>query len=112
MPAGFRKSAVLFNLHRAAASGSDDVVAVEGFFNCMKVHQAGFTSVVALIGTTLSAQQAKLLRDRFRGLVLLLDGDAAGQRRATAIAAQLSGVCHVETGRTPSGVQPDQLSSH
>src|SRR6266852_4156641 len=27
MPAGFRKSAVLFNLHRAAASGSDEVVA-------------------------------------------------------------------------------------
>ncbi len=54
MPAGFRKSAVLFNLHRAAASGSDEVVAVEGFFDCMKGHQAGFTSVVALMGTTLS----------------------------------------------------------
>ena len=111
LPAGFRKSAVLFNLHRAAASGCDEAIVVEGFFDCMKVHQAGFASVVALMGTTLSAQQQTLLVDRFRGLVLLLDGDAAGQRGATAIATQLSGACHVEVVELHAGVQPDQLSN-
>jgi DNA primase len=111
LPAGFRKSAVLFNLHRAAASGCDDAVVVEGFFDCMKVHQAGFASVVALMGTTLSAQQAMLLRARFGGLVLLLDGDAAGQRGANAIAAQLRDAGHVEVLELPAGAQPDQLSS-
>ena len=111
LPAGFRKSAVLFNLHRAAASGCDEAIVVEGFFDCMKVHQAGFASVIALMGITLSAQQEILLRDRFRCLVLLLDGDAAGQRGATAIAAQLSGACHLEVLKLPAGAQPDQLSS-
>jgi len=49
-PAGFRKSLVLFNLHRVLANkdGGCDVV-VEGFFACFKVHQAGEWSVVALI---------------------------------------------------------------
>jgi DNA primase len=111
LPAGFRKSAVLFNLHRAADSGSDEVVVVEGFFDCMKVHQAGFTSVVALMGTTLSAQQRTLLLDRFRGLVLLLDGDAAGHRGAIAIAAQFRDACCVEVLELHAGAQPDQLSN-
>jgi DNA primase len=111
LPTGFRKSAVLFNLHRAAALGCDEAIVVEGFFDCMKVHQAGFASVVALMGTTLSAQQQTLLVDRFPSLVLLLDGDAAGQRGATAIAAQLSGACHVEVVELRAGIQPDQLSN-
>lgn len=111
LPAGFRKSSVLFNLHRAAASGCDEAVVVEGFFDCMKVHQAGFASVVALMGTTLSAQQGRLLRDRFHSLVLLLDGDAAGQRGAAAIAAQLGDACHVAVLELSAGAQPDQLSS-
>ena len=38
-PPRFRKSLVLFNLHRAAAEGKS-VIVVEGFFDCFKVHQA------------------------------------------------------------------------
>src|SRR5579875_97828 len=41
VPPGFAKSEVLFNLHRAAATEETSVVTVEGFFDCMKVHQAG-----------------------------------------------------------------------
>jgi DNA primase len=40
LPADFKKSLVLFNLHRAKGQGR--VVLVEGFFGTMKVHQAGF----------------------------------------------------------------------
>ena len=39
-PARFRKSLVLFNLHRAAAE-SKSVIVVEGFFDCFNLHQAG-----------------------------------------------------------------------
>ena len=39
-PAGFHKSLELFNLHRVR--GEVSVVLVEGFFDCMKVTQAGF----------------------------------------------------------------------
>ena len=47
-PTRFRKSLVLFNLHRAIQRGKS-VIMVEGFFDCFKVHQAGFPCVVALM---------------------------------------------------------------
>jgi DNA primase len=49
MPAGFRKAWELFNLHRAAATGSQTVIVVEGYFDCLRVHRAGLPWVVALI---------------------------------------------------------------
>ena len=41
LPAGFRKAWELFNLHRAAATGSQTVIVVEGYFDCLRVHRAG-----------------------------------------------------------------------
>jgi DNA primase len=44
-PAGFRKSLVLFNLHRAIATKARIVFVVEGFFDAIAVHQAGYPAV-------------------------------------------------------------------
>jgi DNA primase len=52
-PAGFRKSLVLFNLHRAIARKARTAIVVEGFFDAISVHQAGYP-VVALMGSTVS----------------------------------------------------------
>jgi DNA primase len=41
VPPGFAKSETVFNLHRAVATQESVVVVVEGFFDCMKVHQSG-----------------------------------------------------------------------
>jgi DNA primase len=38
-PAGFRKSQVLFNFHRAIHAGANRAILVEGFFDAMKVHR-------------------------------------------------------------------------
>ena len=57
LPSGFAKSEILFNVHRAAAAMENSVVVVEGFFDCMKVHQAGIRSVVGLMGSSLYAPQ-------------------------------------------------------
>jgi len=73
-PARFRKSIVLFNLHRAVACG-DSVIVVEGFFDAVNVHQAGLPCVVAPMGCSLSRRQEELLQQHFREVVLLLDGD-------------------------------------
>ena len=108
-PAGFAKSRVVFNLHRAAATQAPSVIAVEGFFDCLKVHQAGFRSVVALMGAGLYERQQELLVERFRKVVLMLDGDEAGRRASSAIAARLG--CRVRVIDLATGVQPDQLSS-
>jgi DNA primase len=78
LPAGFRKSLVLFNLHRALATGSRNVIVVEGFFDTLAVHQAGYPAVAGLMGSTLSRYQADLLATHFDRVVLMLDGDEAG----------------------------------
>ena len=65
------------------------MVVVEGFFDCLKVHQAGVLGVVALMGSTLYEEQKRALLRHFRSIILMLDGDTAGRRATTAIAAQL-----------------------
>jgi len=52
-PWGFAKSKVVFNLYRAVATGQQAVVVVEGFFDCLQLHQAGVPAVVALMGAAL-----------------------------------------------------------
>lgn len=110
-PAGFAKSQVLFNLHRAAARGEPTGIVVEGFFDCLKVHQAGFRSVVALMGAALYDRQRCLLTEHFRQIILMLDGDTAGRRTSVGIAAQLKRWCPVRVVELPSNTQPDQLSA-
>jgi len=112
-PAGFKKSLVLFNLHRVMASKSldRDVIVVEGFFDCMKIHQAGFPNVVALMGSSLSPKQKSLLFERFVGIISMLDGDEVGKSAISEITLQLTEKCFVRVVRVPDGKQPDQLSS-
>ena len=110
-PPGFRKSQVVFNLHRAVESAAGQggmAIVVEGFFDCLKVHQAGYGNVVALLGASVSERQSKLLDTNFRELVVMLDGDEAGRRASRALAARWPDA-HIAW--VPSGRQPDQLSS-
>ena len=97
------------NLQRAVAAGGQAVIVVEGYFDCMRVHQAGFLWVVALMGSSLSAAQESGLLGHFEHIVLMLDGDAAGRAASRAIAVRLSGQCSVQVVRVPDGSQPDQL---
>jgi DNA primase len=110
-PRGFQKSQVLFNLHRLASRDrSNPVIVVEGFFDCLKVHQAGFPHVVALMGITLSSVQQKLLEDHFRCVILLLDGDEPGRAASIKIADQLVHKLFLRIVDVPVGLQPDQLT--
>jgi DNA primase len=109
-PPRFRKSFVLFNLHRAAAHG-ESVVVVEGFFDCIKVHQAGLPCVVALMGCSLSVRQEKLLQQHFREVILLLDGDKAGRSAGANIAKHLASKLSIRFVEVPDGSQPDQMGA-
>jgi len=74
LPAGFHKSLELYNLHRAIGESdtAGRVVVVEGFFDCMKVSQAGFPCV-ALMGSSLSEAQEELMVRHFKNACLMLD---------------------------------------
>jgi DNA primase len=108
-PPGFRKSLELFNLHRALRSGTRQMIVVEGFFDCMRVHQAGFPNVVAFMGSALSSAQQKLSLDHFAELVLMMDGDETGRRASRRIAAQLGDRVALRVVEIADGEQPDQL---
>jgi DNA primase len=110
VPAGFRKALELFNLHRAAAAGKKAVVLVEGYFDCMRVHQAGFPTVVALMGSSLSPAQERALLHQFERVIVMLDGDVAGRAASRRIAARLAERSSVAVAYVPDGAQPDQLS--
>jgi DNA primase len=75
----------------------------------MKVHQAGIRSVVGLMGAALYEPQRQALLERFRHIILMLDGDPTGREANIVIAQQLRPHCHVRVVLLPDGVQPDQL---
>ncbi len=111
LPAGFRKSQVLFNLCRALEEDSTGaVVLVEGFFDCIKVTQAEHVCV-ALMGCLLSKEQEAQLVAHFRHVVIMLDGDEAGQKAAGEIAARLVHKLRVRVVDVPEGTQPDQFAA-
>lgn len=109
-PAGFHKSLALFNFHRAIATKASTVVVVEGFFDTLVVHQAGYP-VVGLMGSTLSRHQADLLHGSFNGAVLMLDGDEPGRHGAMRVAEALGARMSVSVISLEDGRQPDQLTT-
>ncbi len=110
LPTGFRKSLVLFNLHRVIATASRTVMVVEGLFDAIAVHQTGYP-VVALMGSTASRHQASLLSAHFDRVVLMLDGDEAGRLGAVSVGRMLGERLSVSVISLDIGCQPDQLTS-
>jgi DNA primase len=73
---------VVYNLHRARQHAKEaGLIVVEGFFDAMRVWQAGFPNVVALMGSSLSEEQEGLLVDAVGPhgkIALMFDEDEAG----------------------------------
>jgi DNA primase len=83
LPPGFRKSLVLFNLYRAREHATEGLIVVEGFFTVFEFWQRGRKNVVALMGSSMSKDQERLIVETVgpKGRVLLaLDNDEAGRR--------------------------------
>jgi DNA primase len=116
LPPGFRKSLELFNIDRAVKESTDrPLVIVEGFFDCMKLHQHGYRRVVALMGSTMSAAQEELIRkhtDSKSQVIVMLDEDEAGQAGREDIAVRLAKFVFVKihTFEKPD-TQPDNLTA-
>jgi DNA primase len=116
LPQGFRKSLELYNIDRAIKEPADKpLVIVEGFFDCMKLHQSGYRKVVALMGSTMSAGQEELVRRHTNAgshVIVMLDEDEAGKAGREDIAVRLAKFCFVKTHVFDQpGAQPDQLSA-
>ncbi len=88
----------------------DRVVVVEGYFDWVALARAGVGEAVATCGTALTEQHARDLRRRTRNVVLLFDGDDAGQRAMLrALEILLPQGLRVAAAALPSGQDPDDL---
>ncbi len=105
----FSKSSMLYGLDtaREAMAASRRAIVVEGYTDCLAARQAGIGDVVAVLGTALGERHAKLIRRYADRIVLLLDGDDAGRRRANEILdVLLAEPIDVRIARMPAGVDP------
>ncbi|NLF36487.1 MAG: DNA primase [Clostridiaceae bacterium] len=75
----YKKSKSLFSMNFAKNSREDYVIIVEGYMDCISLHQAGFTNTIASLGTALTDNQAKLIKRIFGQAVIAYDNDSAGQ---------------------------------
>jgi DNA primase len=80
----FSKSQTLYGLSQASQEirKLNEVVVTEGYTDTIACHQAGIRNVVATLGTAMTREHATLLARYCTRVVLLFDGDDAGQRAA------------------------------
>ena len=115
LPPGFKKSQELFNIDRAIKEPAEKpLVIVEGFFDCMKLYELGVRKVVALMGSSMSAAQEELISKHTSPesrIIVILDGDEAGQSGRDDVACRLARHCFVRVHvfDTP-GAQPEELT--
>ncbi len=83
----FSKSNNLYALDivRETLASNPQIVVVEGYTDVIMAHQHGICNVVAALGTALGERHVRLLQRFAEQITLVLDGDAAGQRRTNEI---------------------------
>jgi DNA primase len=106
----FFKGRLLYNLSnaRAAIRRDERVILVEGYFDVVRLVDAGLESAVAPMGTSLTDAQADLLAKYAKTAFLLYDSDAPGQKASFRAAdVLLARGTTVRLVTLPDGEDPD-----
>jgi DNA primase len=107
----FIKGVNLYGLNFALKKQSSrTLIIVEGYMDCIALHQYGITNVVASLGTALTQSQAKLLKKYADNIIISYDADTAGQK-ATLRGLKIlkdSGL-EVKVLKVPKGKDPDEF---
>ncbi len=114
----YKKSTVLYNLHRAKTSArkNDRMILVEGYMDVIGVYAAGIQEVVASSGTSLGLEQVRTIKRQISqqqaasGQILLnFDSDSAGERSTEKyISLLLAEGLRVKVLQIPGGADPDE----
>jgi DNA primase len=110
----FSKSKTLYGYHiaRPSIQSLNKVIVVEGYTDVIGCHQAGITNVVATLGTALTSNHAEKLSRICDEVVLVFDGDEAGQRAADrAVEVFFAKNIDVKICVLPDGKDPADLAS-
>ncbi len=106
----YSKSRSLFALNLAKKSKSGYILLAEGNIDVVSLHQAGFDSAVASLGTSLTPDQARLISRYTQQVVIAYDADAAGQKaaqRAIGILQPLD--LKIKVLKIPGAKDPDEF---
>ena len=109
----YHKERELYGIFQAkkAIAKHDLVYMVEGYTDVVSMHQCGIENVVANSGTALSVHQIRLLRRFTPNIVLLYDGDEAGQHAALrGTDMLLAEGMNVKVLLLPDGKDPDEFA--
>lgn len=109
----YNKSKVLYGLWFAkkAIKDKDTCFLVEGYMDVIAMHQAGIENVVASSGTSLTLEQIKAIHRFTNNIVVLYDGDEAGQKASNrAIPLLLEEGMNVKLLFFPDNDDPDSFS--
>ncbi len=110
----FNKSRNLFALNFAKNKAGGQLILVEGYMDVIALHQAGFENAVATLGTSLTEEQAMMIKRYCDEVVICYDADEAGQKatqRAIGI-LRPTGI-KIKILTVPNGKDPDEfIKSH
>lgn len=116
LPSGFHKAIELFNFYRVANKNKlvreYGVIVVEGFFDAIKLTEAGYHNVIALMGSNLSEVQGNLILSLTDKILLFLDNDEAGIEATETIKQKLIHKAFIRIAQYPEDEkwQPEQFS--
>ncbi len=106
----FHKSGSLFALNFAKNEQAGRLILAEGYMDVISLHQAGFPTAVATLGTSLTDEQARLMARYAKEVVLCYDADEAGQNAtARAIPMLRAAGLLVKVLAVPNGKDPDEF---
>lgn len=110
----FDKSKNLYNINllkkEKKATGIRDIIMVEGYMDTISLYQAGFTNVVASMGTSLTKDQARLCKRYTDNVYICYDGDGAGQKGAIrGLEIMRDEQINVRVVPLPDGLDPDDV---
>ena len=106
----FIKGRVLYGLHQTARyiRSEDQALIVEGYMDLVSLYQAGIRNVAATLGTALTLDHAKILKRLTRNVLVLFDGDQAGQDAAErSLPLLLQADLYPKGLILPQGMDPD-----
>lgn len=87
-----------------------EVIMVEGYMDTISLYQAGFKNVVASMGTSLTQDQARLIKRYTDTVMISYDGDGAGQKANMRGLDILKGEgLNVKVVPLPEGYDPDDV---
>ncbi len=108
----FQKGTNLYGLNFAIKAGlsNKEIVIVEGYMDCISLHQYGITNAVASLGTALTEKQSRLLKRYVDKAIIAYDADVAGQM-ATLRGLEILKEAGLEVSvlNIPMGKDPDEF---